>query len=91
MRFATPLVPARLIRRYMRFLCDVELQDGTVVKAHCPNPGSMMGLKGDRLRVWIEGNDDPKKSSTGDGGWLNYQTGLWGLIQVLRTKSVVRR
>ena len=67
MRFATPLVPARLIRRYMRFLCDVELQDGTVVKAHCPNPGSMMGLKDDRLRVWIEGNDDPKKKL--DWGW----------------------
>lgn len=67
MRFATPLVPARLIRRYMRFLCDVELRDGTVVKAHCPNPGSMMGLKDDRLRVWIEGNNDPKKKL--DWGW----------------------
>jgi sugar fermentation stimulation protein A len=53
MRFATPLVPARLIRRYMRFLSDVELDDGTVVKAHCPNSGSMMGLKDDGVRVWI--------------------------------------
>lgn len=67
MRFATPLVPARLIRRYMRFLSDVELVDGTVVKAHCPNPGSMMGLKDEGMRVWIEGNDDPKKKL--DWGW----------------------
>lgn len=67
MRFATPLVPARLIRRYMRFLSDVELDDGTVVKAHCPNPGSMMGLKDAGTRVWIEGNDDPKKKL--DWGW----------------------
>jgi sugar fermentation stimulation protein A len=67
MRFATPLVPARLIRRYMRFLSDVELDDGTVVKAHCPNPGSMMGLKDDGVRVWIEGNNDPKKKL--DWGW----------------------
>lgn len=67
MRFATPLVPARLIRRYMRFLSDVELEDGTVVKAHCPNPGSMMGLKDAGMRVWIEGNDDPKKKL--DWGW----------------------
>ncbi len=67
MRFATPLVPARLIRRYMRFLSDVELEDGTVVKAHCPNPGSMMGLKDAGLRIWLEGNNDPKKKL--DWGW----------------------
>ena len=67
MRFATPLVPARLIRRYMRFLSDVELEDGNIVKAHCPNPGSMMGLKDEGIRVWIEGNDDPKKKL--DWGW----------------------
>ena len=67
MRFATPLVPARLIRRYMRFLSDVELEDGTVVKAHCPNPGSMMGLKDVGLRVWLEPNEDPKKKL--DWGW----------------------
>lgn len=67
MRFATPLVPARLIRRYMRFLSDVELDSGEVVKAHCPNPGSMMGLKDEGTRVWLEGNDDPKKKL--DWGW----------------------
>ncbi len=67
MRFATPLVSGRLIRRYMRFLSDVELDDGQVVKAHCPNPGSMMGLKDEGTRVWLEGNDDPKKKL--DWGW----------------------
>lgn len=67
MRFATPLVPARLIRRYMRFLSDAELGDGRDVKAHCPNPGSMMGLKDEGLRIWLEPNDDPKKKL--DWGW----------------------
>lgn len=67
MKFATPLTPARLIRRYMRFLADAELDDGTVIKAHCPNPGAMTGLKDPGLRIWVERNDDPKKKL--DWGW----------------------
>ncbi|WP_417258312.1 DNA/RNA nuclease SfsA [Celeribacter sp.] len=61
MRFQTELVPATLIRRYKRFLADIRLPDGREVTAHCPNPGSMMGLADEGLRVWVEPNDDPKK------------------------------
>ena len=61
MRFQTPLVPARLIRRYKRFLSDMRLEDGTEVVAHCPNPGSMLGMKDAGLICWLEPNDDPKK------------------------------
>lgn len=61
MRFQTPLVPARLIRRYKRFLADMTLPDGREVTAHCANPGSMMGLAEPGLKCWLEPNDDPKK------------------------------
>lgn len=61
MRFQTPLVPARLIRRYKRFLADCLLEDGTEVTAHCANPGSMLGLADPGMRIWLERNDDPRK------------------------------
>lgn len=61
MRFQTPLVPARLIRRYKRFLADIQLADGREVTAHCANPGSMMGLAEPGMKIWVEPNDDPKK------------------------------
>ncbi|ATG48651.1 DNA/RNA nuclease SfsA [Celeribacter ethanolicus] len=61
MRFQSDLIPATLLRRYKRFLADIRLPDGREVTAHCPNPGSMMGLAEDGMRVWVEPNDDPKK------------------------------
>ncbi|MCP5036902.1 MAG: DNA/RNA nuclease SfsA [Rhodobacteraceae bacterium] len=62
MEFQTPLVPARLTRRYKRFLADAVLEeDGHEVVAHCANPGSMMGLAMPGMRIWLEPNDDPKK------------------------------
>lgn len=61
MRFQTDLIPARLIRRYKRFLADCRLEDGREITAHCANPGSMMGLADEGIKVWLEPNDDPKK------------------------------
>ncbi|MGH1576594.1 DNA/RNA nuclease SfsA [Planktotalea sp.] len=61
MRFQTDLIPARLIRRYKRFLADARLCNGREITAHCANPGSMMGLAEEGMKIWLEPNDDPKK------------------------------
>jgi sugar fermentation stimulation protein A len=42
MKFKLPILRGILLRRYKRFLADVQLDTGAVVLAHCPNTGSML-------------------------------------------------
>lgn len=58
MRFASPLVPGRLVQRYKRFLADVILDSGEAVTAHCANPGSMLGLNAPGNRVWLSRSEN---------------------------------
>jgi sugar fermentation stimulation protein A len=59
MQFPEPLERGLLVRRYKRFFADVTLDDGTEVTAHCPNPGSMLGMNAPGLPAWLSWSDAP--------------------------------
>ena len=56
-----PLVAGRLVRRYKRFLADVELEDGSLVTAHTPNTGSMQQCAVHGQQVLLSKSDNPKR------------------------------
>src|SRR5687767_4113696 len=50
-RITLPTLEGRFLRRYKRFFADVELDDGRVVTAHCPNTGSLLGCLAEGRRA----------------------------------------
>ena len=65
MRYPLPLRPARLVRRYKRFLADVAFDDGAVATAHCANSGSMDGLAVPGAEVWLSPARAPGRKLAG--------------------------
>ncbi len=61
MKFDKPLIVGRFVKRYKRFFVDAELSDGTIVTAHCANPGAMTGLLNVGSKVFLLANDNPAR------------------------------
>lgn len=52
MKFPAPVQKGILVKRYKRFLADIDL-GGRIITAHCANTGSMMGVKEHGATVWV--------------------------------------
>jgi sugar fermentation stimulation protein A len=82
-----PLIEGRLIRRYKRFLADVELADGSVVTAHCPNSGSMRGCLGEGWPMLLSTSSNPKRKHAHTWELVHNGT-CWVGINTSRTNAV---
>jgi len=56
-----PLQEGILIKRYKRFLADVQLDNGEIVTAHCANTGPMKGVLFPGGRVRLKYSPSPKR------------------------------
>lgn len=63
MKIDKPLIHGTLVKRYKRFLADIELDDGTVVTAHCTNSGSMKSCLESGAEVYMSESDNPKRKT----------------------------
>lgn len=61
MKFTQPLQAAKLIKRYKRFLADIELDNSDVRTIHCANTGAMTGCAEPGNTVWYSTSDNPKR------------------------------
>ncbi|WGL18019.1 DNA/RNA nuclease SfsA [Microbulbifer bruguierae] len=61
MKLDPSLAQGKLLRRYKRFLADVELMSGEIITIHCPNTGSMKNCWEENTPCWFSDSGNPKR------------------------------
>lgn len=83
-----PLVHGRILRRYKRFLADVELNGGEVVTAHVPNTGTMESCWAPGVPVELSVSDNTRRKLPYTLERVDMGTG-WIGVNTVRVNAVV--
>lgn len=83
MKFENKLIQGKILKRYKRFLADIELEDGQVIVAHTANTGSMKTCWEPGWKVACSYHDDPKRKlkyslemTNNNKTWIGVNTGI---------------
>ncbi len=82
------LTKGTLIKRYKRFLADVELDDGKQVTAHCPNSGTMIACCDPGRPVYLSYHDNPKRKLKYTWEMIKMPSSLVGVNTMVPNKLV---
>ena len=88
MRFETKLEQGTLIRRYKRFLADIECSDGHQRTIHCPNSGSMRSCSEPGSPVCYSTSKNPKRKYPHTLEMIQ-TNGVWVGVNTSRTNHLV--
>ncbi|WP_137820413.1 DNA/RNA nuclease SfsA [Pseudomonas sp. 2FG] len=89
MRFVPALQQGRLLRRYKRFLADIETADGEPLTIHCPNTGSMLNCMVEGGAVWFSRSNDPKRKLPGTWELSETPQGRLACVNTARANPLV--
>ncbi|NWL75420.1 DNA/RNA nuclease SfsA [Pseudomonas taiwanensis] len=89
MKFAPALEEGRLLKRYKRFLADIETASGEQLTIHCPNTGSMLNCMSEGCRVWFSRSNDPKRKLPGTWEIAETPQGRLACVNTARANALV--
>ncbi|MFT4613059.1 MAG: sugar fermentation stimulation protein A [Bacteroidia bacterium] len=82
------LIQGTLLRRYKRFLADIELPGGEQITAHCPNTGAMTGCAEPGSPVWLSISDSKTRKYPHTWELVDTSTGM-ACIHAARANKIV--
>ncbi|MFE8100087.1 DNA/RNA nuclease SfsA [Brenneria goodwinii] len=89
MQYIPRLQPARLIKRYKRFLADVVTPEGKELTIHCANTGAMTGCATPGDTVWYSTSDNPKRKYPHSWELTETQQNDWICVNTLRANTLL--
>jgi|SaaInl5LU_22_DNA_1037371.scaffolds.fasta_scaffold08408_3 sugar fermentation stimulation protein A len=91
MKFDPPLKAAKFLRRYKRFFADMQLPDGSIETAHCPNTGSMLNCLVEDSPCYYSTSDNPKRKLKTTLEYVTCASGKLACINTHRANQIVKQ
>jgi sugar fermentation stimulation protein A len=89
MQFEPTLEQGRLLKRYKRFLADIQTASGELLCIHCPNTGSMFNCMEEGGAVWFSRSNDPKRKLPGTWELSETPQGRLACVNTGRANALV--